>query len=57
MIYMKSEVLNLVIKSSKKYNKKEILFLEMIKKCKEFGYNTKETELLIREFEDDIICY
>lgn len=48
---MGDEVLNTIKRLSKKYNKKEELLLKMIEKCKMFGYNMKESELLIEEFE------
>lgn len=56
-LFMRGKVLNVVKKSSKKYNKKEILLLEMIEKCKRFGYNIEEAELLIKEFEENNNCY
>ena len=37
-------------KLSKKYNKKEKIILEMIVKCKELGYNIRESKVLIEEF-------
>lgn len=56
-LFMEGEIFNVVKKLSKKYNKKEMLILEMIKKCKMFGYNIKETERLIKEFQGKYICY
>lgn len=47
---MKGEILSVVKKLSKKYNKKEKIILEMIKKCKELGYNIRESKVLIEEF-------
>lgn len=49
-ICMESETLKVLKKLNKKYNKREILLLEMIKKSEMFGYNIKETEKLIEEF-------
>ena len=47
---MKGEILSVVKKLSKKYNKKEKIILEMIVKCKELGYNIRESKVLIEEF-------
>lgn len=49
-LFMKGEVLNVVKKLSKKYNKKEKIIFEMIEICKELGYNIRESEVLIEEF-------
>lgn len=49
-LFMKGEILSVVKKLSKKYNKKEKIILEMIKKCKELGYNIRESKVLIEEF-------
>lgn len=49
-VYMKGEVLKVVKKLSKKYNKKEKLIFEMIKKCKKLGCNICKSESLIEEF-------
>ena len=49
-LFIKGEILSVVKKLSKKYNKKEKIILEMIKKCKELGYNIRESKVLIEEF-------
>lgn len=49
---VKGEILDVVKKLSTKYNKKEVLLLEMIEKSKMFGYNVKDIEELIKEFEE-----
>lgn len=56
-LYVKGEILDVVKKLSGKYNKKEVLLLEMIEKSKMFGYNIEETEKLIKEFEEKCNCY
>jgi len=54
-VNMEEEVI--VKELSKKYNKKEALISEMIKKCKALGYDIKEAEKLIREFMEIDKCY
>lgn len=54
---VKGEILDVVKKLSTKYNKKEVLLLEMIEKSKMFGYNVKDIEELIKEFEEKSNCY
>lgn len=49
-LFMKGEIFSVVKKLSKKYNKKEKIILEMIGKCKELGYNIRESKVLIEEF-------
>ena len=49
-LFMENETLSIVKKISKKYNKKEVLILEMMKKCKEMGYDIQSCLKLINEF-------
>lgn len=49
-LYVKGEVLKVVKRISKKYNKKEKLIFKMIEECKSLGYDMQKTEELIEEF-------
>lgn len=55
-LFMEDEELNVAKKLSKKYNKKVIVVLNMINKCKMFGYDIKKCEKLVKEFEEKK-CY
>lgn len=43
--------IEIVKRLSEKYNKKQLLMLEMFQKSKMFGYNIEETKKIIKEFE------
>lgn len=49
-LFMENETLSIVKKLSNEYNKKEVLILEMMKKCKEMGYDIQSCRKLINEF-------
>ncbi len=49
-LFMESEINNVIKKLSKENNKKEMLILEMIKKCKEDGYDIQKSQKIINEF-------